>query len=273
MTDRIDGCLYEDLDRLKRFRLMDDDFMSKVFDHNTEATQLLLSIILERNDLTVHSVEVQKEFQAVVVHSVKFDVFATDENGKPYDIEIQRADRGASPQRARYNNSVLDTYMLEKGKDYKDLQETYVIFITEKDVLKKGFPIYHIERKILETDELFDDGSHIIFVNGQYNNQDNPIGKLMHDFRCTDAEDMYYGQLADKVKYYKETKGGCNAMCKMMEDMRKEAAEVAAKEAALEKATETAMNMLKDNISPEKVALYCGLSLEEVEKIKEENNL
>ena len=59
----------------------------------------------------------------------------------------------------------------------------------------------------------------------------------------------------------------------MMEDMRKEAAEVAAKEAALEKATETAMNMLKDNISPEKVALYCGLSLEEVEKIKEENNL
>lgn len=104
MTDRIDGCLYEDLDRLKRFRLMDDDFMSKVFDHNTEATQLLLSIILERNDLTVHSVEVQKEFQAVVGHSVKFDVFDTDENGKPYDIEIQRADRGASPRRARYNN-------------------------------------------------------------------------------------------------------------------------------------------------------------------------
>lgn len=27
----------------------------------------------------------------------EFDVFATDENGKPYDIEIQRADRGASP--------------------------------------------------------------------------------------------------------------------------------------------------------------------------------
>ena len=77
-------------------------------------------------------------------------------------------------------------------------------------MLKKGFPIYHIERKKLETDELFDDGSHIIFVNGQYNNQDNPIGKLMHDFRCTNAEDMYYGQLADKVKYYKEI-GNCKS--------------------------------------------------------------
>ena len=84
---------------------------------------------------------------------------------------------------------------------------------------------------------------------------------------------VYNLMLSDKIEYYKETKGGCNAMCKMMEDMRKEAAEAAAKEAAMEKATETAMNMLKDNISPEKVALYCGLSLEEVEKIKEENNL
>ena len=269
LADRINGCLCEDLERLKKFRLMDDDFMSRVFDQNIEATQLLLSIILERNDLKVHSVEVQKEFQSVVGHSVKFDVYATDENGKPYDIEIQRADRGASPKRARYNNSVLDTYMLDKGDDYQDLQETYIIFITEKDVLKKGFPLYHIERKILETDELFNDGSHIIFVNGQYNNHDTPIGKLMHDFRCTDAADMYYGQLADKVRYFKENEGGSNAMCKMMEDMRKEAAA----EAADAKAVETALNMLKDNLSLEKVAQYSGLSLDDVKKIKEENNL
>ena len=51
LADRINGCLCEDLERLKKFRLMDDDFMSRVFDQNIEATQLLLSIILERNDL------------------------------------------------------------------------------------------------------------------------------------------------------------------------------------------------------------------------------
>lgn len=54
-------------------------------------------------------------------------------------------------------------------------------------------------------------------------------------------------------------------MCKMMEDMRKEAAK--------NNATETALNMLKDNLSLEKVAEYSGLSLDEVKKIKKENSL
>ena len=54
-------------------------------------------------------------------------------------------------------------------------------------------------------------------------------------------------------------------MCKMMEDMRKDAAK--------EKAIETALKMLKDNISLEKVAEYSGLSLDEVKTIKSENNL
>ena len=35
------------------------------------------------------------------------------------------------------------------------LPETYVIFITEHDVIGKGEPIYRVERKILETDEIF----------------------------------------------------------------------------------------------------------------------
>lgn len=143
--------------------------------------------------------------------------------------------------------------------------ETYVIFITENDVLKKNLPLYHIERKVLETDELFDDGSHIIFVNGQYTNHDTEIGKLMHDFRCTNADDMNYPTLAKKVRYFKETKGGNSAMCKMMEDMRKDAAK--------EKAIETALKMLKGNVALEKVAEYSGLSLDEVKIIKSEDNL
>lgn len=47
LDDNKDFCCYnKDLERLQRFRLMDDDFMSKVFDKNIDATQLLLNIIL-----------------------------------------------------------------------------------------------------------------------------------------------------------------------------------------------------------------------------------
>lgn len=254
--------LKEDLERLSKLRLMDDDFMSKVFDKNIEATQLLLNIVLERTDIKVLSVEAQREFKTNVGHSVRFDIYAEDENGKPYDIEIQRADRGASPQRARYNNAVLDTYLLGKGKDYTTLTETYVIFITENDIFEKGIPLYHVERTIMETNELFDDGSHIIFVNGQYSNTDDDIGKLMHDFRSTSADGMFYDKLAEKVRYFKETEGGSDAMCRLMEEMRNEA--------AIKVSIEHAREMLKDNVPLNKVARYSGLSLDEVEKIKQE---
>lgn len=251
----------KDLEYIQKFRLLDDDFMSKVFDDNPDDTQLVLNIILDREDLKVKSVTAQRELKTVLGHSVKLDVYAVDDKGKSYDIEIQRADKGASPQRARYNSSVLDTHLLEKGKDYAELKENFVIFITENDVLGKGLPLYHIERKILETDELFNDGEHIIFVNGQYDNPNDKIGKLMHDFRCTDAKDMFYKQLAETVNYFKNEERGSETMCKMMEDMRNEARK--------EERVENAKKMLSDNLSVEKVVEYSGLSLDEVIALKE----
>jgi len=71
------------------------------------------------------------------------DIHAIDANNKEYDVEIQRADSGAKPKRARYNSSLMDANALNKEEEYDKLKETYVIFITEKDVLKGNFPIYH----------------------------------------------------------------------------------------------------------------------------------
>lgn len=255
---------------IKQFRLMDDDFMSKVFDNNIEATQLLLNIVLERTDVIVKSVTAQREFKTVLGHSVKFDVYAEDINGKPYDIEIQRSDSGAVPQRARYNSSVLDTHLLEKGRDYTALRETYIIFITENDVLRKGLPLYHIERKIEETDELFNDGSHIIFVNGQYNNKDSDIGKLMHDFRCQNADDMNYPVLAEKVRYFKESEGGTVNMCRLMEELASKVAAEAAAEATAEataKTVEMIRKMLAKNYPIEDIAECTGLSVEDIKEL------
>ena len=100
-----------------------------------------------------------------------------------------------------------------------------MILITENDVIGKGKPIYSIERRIDDTDELFDDGEHIIYVNGVDKDASTELGKLMHDFFCTDPDDMNYKELADKVRYFKEDEKGVAAMCKVMEDMRNEADE------------------------------------------------
>lgn len=80
--------------------------------------------------------------------------------------------------------------ILNPGEDFEKLPETYVIFITKDDVLKKNLPIYHVERIIGETKEAFNDGTHIIYVNSRICD-DTKLGRLIHDFHCKNASEMY----------------------------------------------------------------------------------
>ena len=212
----------EDLQRIRGFRLLDDDFMSKVFE-DRECAEFLLRIILKRDDLTAKKVTCQYEIKNLQGRSVRLDILAVGNDGCIYNVEIQRNDKGAGVRRARYNSSLMDANVTEPGEEYDSLNETYVIFITENDVLGAGLPIYHIDRVIKETGAAFGDGSHIIYVNSQIKDE-TELGRLMHDFSCTDAKDMNYRILADRVRYFKEDEKGVQSMCRVMEDMRKEAA-------------------------------------------------
>ena len=112
--------------------------------------------------------------------SVKLDVLASDGTGCKYNIEIQRENSGAGYKRARYHSSMVDVEMLQKGQDFDKLPETYIIFITEKDVVGKGLPLYRIERCNIDTDDIIDDGEHILYVNGACQD-DTALGRLMQD--------------------------------------------------------------------------------------------
>nr|WP_288974758.1 hypothetical protein [uncultured Blautia sp.] len=74
-----------------------------------------------------------------------------------------------------------DANSLIPGSDYNDLPETYVIFITENDIIGGNERIYYVDRVIKETGKVFDDEAHIIYVNGAFRDE-TPLGKLMHDF-------------------------------------------------------------------------------------------
>ena len=114
----------------------------------------------------------------------------------------------------------MDTDITIPGADAENLPETYVIFITENDIYKKGKPLYKIDRYV-DSQELFNDEAHIIYVNGQYKS-DDPIGDLMHDFHCKKADDMKNKLLAVRTRYLKETDNGDRHMCRIIEEMLKE---------------------------------------------------
>ena len=101
---------------------MDDDFMTVCLADNFEGVELILRIVLGREDIKIKS------------------------------VEIQRKDTGAGAKRARHNSSLLDAHILKPGDDTEDIPDSYVIFITENDVVGKNQAIYHVQRYV-ETNE------------------------------------------------------------------------------------------------------------------------
>ncbi len=248
------------MEKIKNFTLMDDDFMSKVFEDKACA-EYLLHIILDREDLMVVQVQSQYTLKNLQGRSVRLDILATDANGDLYNIEVQRSDKGADALRARLYSSLLDANSTDIGEKFENIRETWVIFITENDVLGAGLPIYHIERTVVETGQQLGDKAHIIYVNSKVRN-DTRLGRLMHDFHCKNVGDMTPSVLAERAYYFKENEEGSRSMCRAMEEL------------ILDEHKKIALEMLRNKeMSCEKIAMYFNLSLEEVQELAEEYGL
>ncbi len=245
---------------IKDARILDNAFMHAFFDGNKEAAELVLQIILNRKDFRVDDVEVEKHLKNLHGHDSKFDVHAQDDSGNRFDVEVQRDNSGANRRRARYHSAMLDSHMLKENQKYDELKDSYVIFITEHDALKTGDPLYKVERIILNNNEHFDDGEHIIYVNGAIKDDSTELGRLMHDLTCSDPDEMYYQELAKKVRYLKQDNRGIKEMTEYFDKWEREIAE--------ENSLEIAMNLIADGtLSYDAIAKVTGLSIEKVTEL------
>ena len=258
----------EYLAEIERFRLMDDDFMSKCLENAPECIELMLRIILGKKDLKVVKAQTEYPIKSLQGRGVRFDVFARDSKGREYDIEIQRADKGAEPKRARYNSALMDANALKSGDDVGKLRDTYVIFITENDVMKRGQDAYSYLRIEEHNGDRLHDGTHIIYVNGATRST-TEIGKLVHDLLCSDAAKMYFDVLRKQVCQFKNSEEGRHYMCEAMERIEARGKREGKAEGKRETMLATAKRMLKDGVLALKdIARYSGLSLAQVKDLQ-----
>ena len=260
----------DDLRIIENYRPLDDDFMRELFRNDLPLAQLVLRIITGIEDLQLTSYETQYDLSRLLgARSICLDVLGTDSKGRKFNLEIQRSDQGAAPQRARSHSSAIDVEFLRAKARFTELPISYVIFITENDVRGENKLIYNFEWTDTATGTPLGDGAHIIFVNGAYDNTDDTsdLAKLVHDFRCNRADDMKIKELADKTRYFKETTEGVSTMCKAIEDMRNEIANEVKK---LQK-IQIAINLIKrgkENF--EEIAEDSGLTIDEVNELATE---
>ncbi|MBO8436811.1 MAG: PD-(D/E)XK nuclease family transposase, partial [Spirochaetes bacterium] len=188
------------------------------FGESRECIEVLLRIILGRNDITIISVHPQSWLENITCRSVRLDALASDSGGRIYDIEVQKRTGEASRKRARYYSSMLDAAALGKGMGFDALPDSFVIFITEGDAIGSGEAIYHVARKVEETGEAFGDGSEIIYVSSSLTKPETELGRLMEDMKCTDPEKMHYTVIKERTEFLKMEKEGIAIMSSMFDE-------------------------------------------------------
>lgn len=269
------------LDDIAKFCLMDDTFFHTCLKDSPSGMEWILRIILDDSELVVLEMHTQEDVPNIFGRSVIFDVFVRDAKGREYNVEVQRADKGADPRRARHHACVLDAMHVEKNMEWKQLPPTIVIFITETDALHGGEPIYHVERTIRELHhKRFEDDAEIIYVNGKCQD-DTPLGRLMQDFACKDPSKMHSKVLAERVKFYKSDEHGVRTMCKIMQDLMEKYAEGKLEEGRAkgkaegiaEKTLRTIRNQLKRHVEYADIASDNETTVDEVIRIAKENGL
>ena len=255
------------LDVIETYRPMDDVFMRNIFRESPELVEMVLRIIIDKPDLQVIRSETQADLIRITgSRGLCLDVYATDDAGKKYDVEVQKESSDMKPERARYHASAMDVENSWHGMTFDQLPDTYVIFISEKDYFGRKQPVYAIRRTVDDDNSLFNDGSNILYVNGEYRD-DTMIGKLMHDFNCCNPKDMLIPELSKRTEYLKTNKKEVEHMCKQLKEMEERGISIGIEKG---KILTLIQLVIEKDLSVEKAVAKSGLSFEEFLKAKAE---
>ena len=153
---------YEQLD------LTDDFMFSYVMRSNGELCRHLLESILNFPIDKIDFISSQETIDTYAFSKgVRLDVFAKSGN-KSFDVELQTSNKRDLPQRSRYYQSQMDTAMLQKGQMYRELGDSYIIFLCTFDPFGYGQYIYSFQNKCTELPAIaLNDGAYKVFVNAQ----------------------------------------------------------------------------------------------------------
>ena len=206
-------------EKVKNLRPIDDVFF-EVLAQNPKVCQEMLRTILEDDNLVVTNVVTQSDEKNIYGRSVRLDALCVLGNGIKCNIEVQRADNDNHLKRVRFNASSITVKDSEPGAKFEEVLELYIVYISEFDFLKGNKTIYHLEKVIRETGVIVDDGLHEIFVNTAIDDGTD-IADLMSCFTKKEVKNAKFPALSSEVERLKETEGGLQVVCEVMQKYEK----------------------------------------------------
>lgn len=97
-------------------------------------------------------------------HGIRLDAYLEDSD-KVIDIEIQTTLKKNEGLRMRYYQSMIDIEHLNSGENYKNLKESYIIFICLNDPFGKNQAVYNFVTREADGEIVLNDKIHKLFYN------------------------------------------------------------------------------------------------------------
>lgn len=152
---------------------------------------------------------------------------------------------------------MIDSEFLQKGKDYDELPDVHIIYISETDLWNVGRTTYPVKKYFDGTDISYDDGIHVLYVNTAVDDK-SEIADLMRYFKTAAPEDDSQGDLSKRVQFLKAEEGGVKSMCEAEERIKAVGRE--------EQARKTAFNLFQTGMKISLIAKMIEIDSETVQE-------
>lgn len=135
-----------EIKKYEELRFTDDFMFCKVLTTNPDLCHELLELIIGKKVGAFTRLDEQKPIEITSDgKGIRFDVYSEDDTGTVYDCEMQTTVNRNLPKRSRYYQGMIDLNLIERGADYSELKQSYIIFICPNDVFGKGLHRYTFE--------------------------------------------------------------------------------------------------------------------------------
>ena len=154
------------VEKARSFNLLSNVFMSVAL-NDIPACQHVIRVITGIPDLVVKEVRSQHRISKITAHDAILDILAEDSGRRLVNLEIQKKDTIDHARRTRFYAAMIDSEFLEKGKEYNQMPDVHIIYISETDLWAAGKTLYKVEKKFKGTENPYDDGVYVTYVNAE----------------------------------------------------------------------------------------------------------
>ena len=165
-----------------------DDFMFGEVMRRPENAKPFLEALLGKKIGSITAIDKQKELKdGAALHGVRLDVCLEDEERTQYDVEMQTGTSYELEKRIRYYQSSIDRRTLKSAESYRDLRQSFVIFVCTDDYYRRGLAVYQRKSVIEGAEDIaYNDGSHAYILNASFT-ESNGSGEVLDFLRYIDA--------------------------------------------------------------------------------------